>query len=123
MTFVKYDMAWFARFTLCAVALGCGGGSSRPDQAPGSSASKPTSLEEICDASCSAQTRLACSKDLGEDACHRACIDMSKCSAEWQDLNWCMANAPLSCDAQGYASVSSADCGDEIDGFGMCLQE
>ncbi|MDF2691887.1 MAG: hypothetical protein K0S65_270 [Labilithrix sp.] len=122
--FVQLVSGLPATSTLCALVLGCdgGSGSSEPADRANNPASKPASAADVCDASCTAQTRLGCRTDLGYSACYDACIDFSTCSEEFQDLNWCMANAPLFCDAQGYAAVKAEDCGPEIDRFGKCLE-
>lgn len=109
--------------SLCALVLAC---ESSSDPSEGGQAAsqpaKPSSPAKICEASCTAQAKLKCPRDPGYNACYDACIDPTSCSTEYLDVNWCMANAPLSCDGQGYAAVSTNDCGPQIDRFGKCLK-
>jgi hypothetical protein len=85
---------------------------------------RPVSREALCDTSCRAQSALSCPNDLGYGSCLNYCLDpipnTPACIEAQDDLSWCMANAPLFCDPQGYAAVSVDDCGDEIDGIFTC---
>ena len=83
------------------------------------------SLEQACAASCNAQAATNCPGVFPPGECTNDCIgiagDIPSCAGPWKDLNACMATAPLTCDrVNGGASVSSKDCGPQIDAFAKC---
>ena len=88
-------------------------------------AGRPTSLIEACAASCLAQAATNCQGLYPPLTCTISCVElagiMPACEAAWIELNACMSEAPLSCGpVNGGASVSSEDCGAEIDAFAGC---
>jgi hypothetical protein len=102
-------------------AAGCGGS----DDEPRASGNTDLTLEQACSASCDAQVRTKCPNVPRAGECIDGCIEipgrLPQCDVAWKNLNACMARAPLFCDANGQAAVSSQHCGTELDAMKECM--
>ena len=85
-------------------------------------------LAEACDAACKAQAQAGCRNDPTLDRCIDSCATFPDvihgCTAAWKNLNGCMADSPLFCEAAtGFSAVSSKHCGPEMDALDACLSD
>ena len=98
---------------------GCG---SDDDNKP--SANTDLTLEQACSASCDAQVAKKCPRMPPAGQCIDECVavptNLPQCDIAWKNINACMARAPLYCDSNGRAAVSSEHCGAEIEAMQAC---
>jgi hypothetical protein len=98
-------------------AAGCGGSDDEP-QPP------DLTLEQACSASCDAQVNTKCPNVPRAGECIDGCVEiparLPQCDVAWKNLNACMARAPLYCDVNGQAAVSSQHCGTELEAMMAC---
>lgn len=95
------------------------------ERSPSTPSDGPRSLLSACAGSCLAQEETRCPGLVPTTTCINGCLELADslpdCEEAWIDLNTCMIDAPLACDSvNGGASVSSDDCGPEIEAFMSC---